>query len=71
MYPIKIPTYSPGEICGQFILDDKVEDGAGGGEPALQEEDDQGGVDHQELIASRWGWFLTHSSENNNKKLIF
>jgi hypothetical protein len=62
----KIPTYSPGEVRGQFVLDDKVEDGAGGVEPPLQEQDDQGGVHHQELTACRWRWLLTHSSANQN-----
>ncbi len=49
----KLYTYGPGEVGGQLVLDDKVEDGTVGGEPALEQEDGQGRVDHQELTA--WG----------------
>ena len=48
-------------VGGELVLDDKVEDGAGGGEPALQEEDGEGGVDHQELAARGRRWLLTNS----------
>ncbi len=54
-------------LDGELVLDDKVEDGAGGGEPPLQEQDHQGGVHHQELTTRGRARLLTHSPTNTVK----
>ena len=63
-------TYCPADVCCQLVLDDKVEDRAGGCEPPLQEQDGEGGVHHEELAARGRSRLLTHSPAHKHSTVF-